>query len=145
MMIRAFRETDLPAVARMEKEIFSDPWTEESFRDGGPDERILLSEDGGEITGYLAGRFIGDVAELLKLAVSKELQRAGTGSALLSAFITEAKERGCETLWLEVRESNLPAIRLYEKHGFVRNGFRRDYYRDPVESAVLYECDLRKR
>ena len=145
MTVRAFRENDLPAVARMEKEIFSDAWTEESFLSGGPDERILLSEDNGEITGYLAGRFIGDVAELLKLAVSKELRRVGTGSALLSAFIAEAKERGCETMWLEVRESNLPAIRLYEKYGFVRNGFRRDYYLDPVESAVLYECDLRKK
>ena len=65
--------------------------------------------------------------------------RRGIAHELLRALIQRAENEAASSILLEVRESNLPARRLYEKNGFREVGRRRVYYRDPVEDAVLYK------
>ena len=83
---------------------------------------LFLTPDGGEITG---------------LAVLPDHRARGLGRALLQTLIDEAERLGLPALRLEVRESNLPARRLYESLGFLVDGRRRRYYRRPAEDAIL--------
>lgn len=97
---------------------------------------LVLSEESRTI-GFIALRVIAGEAEILNLAVLPESRRRGCGSRLLAAAELHARSSGALSLFLEVRESNSPAIRFYENQGFVRTGLRPNYYRDPAEAAVL--------
>ena len=96
----------------------------------------LVSESGGEVTGFLMGREVADEAEVFTFAVAPKYRRQGHGAALISAAIDGIRSRGIKNLFLEVRESNLGAIAFYERLGFSRIGRRKVYYRDPEEAAI---------
>ena len=100
----------------------------------------------GSIVGFAAASFLLDPpetadpenrAELDSMAVDPALRHQGIGSALLSAVLAWAEEHGSRHLTLEVRASNLAAVRLYERHGFRPEGRRPYYYADPAEDALL--------
>jgi len=76
------------------------------------------------------------------MVVAKLSRRRGIGEGLLEEILRRARNDGSPAVWLEVRESNRPALGLYEKHGFSETGRRRGYYAEPVEDAVLYELRL---
>ena len=79
----------------------------------------------------------------MNLAVNKDVRRQGIGEAIIRAAIKDARDRGGERATLEVRESNMPAIRLYEKLGFKVIAIRRNYYEAPSEDAlVMWIYDL---
>jgi len=80
--------------------------------------------------------------ELENIVVRAANQRMGYGALLLQALIERARIKGARTFRLEVRESNMPARRLYEKCGFRVKGLRRGYYQQPAEDAILYRQDL---
>jgi [ribosomal protein S18]-alanine N-acetyltransferase len=107
------------------------------------DSIVLCCLYGGEIAGFVSGRIIGEgeeqFAELNNIAVLPSAAGTGYGRELLSAFLKEAAERGCGRVFLEVRESNVRAISLYETSGFLRVGRRRSFYSDPAEDALLLE------
>lgn len=86
--------------------------------------------------GFLIGTAIAGEAELVTLAVAPEARRCGLGRALLAAFLTEARARSAQSVFLEVSAENPAAIALYESHGFQRNGLRRGYYRQPNGQAI---------
>lgn len=96
----------------------------------------LVSESGGEITGFLMGREVAEEAEVFTFAVASKHRRQGHGGALVSAAIEGMRSRGVKNLFLEVRESNLGAIAFYERLGFSKIGYRKVYYRDPEEAAI---------
>jgi ribosomal-protein-alanine acetyltransferase len=96
----------------------------------------LVSEWGGEITGFLMGREVADEAEVFYLAVAPKYRLQGHGGALVSAAIDGMRSRGIKNLFLEVRESNLGAIEFYKAFGFSKIGYRKAYYRDPQEAAI---------
>jgi ribosomal-protein-alanine acetyltransferase len=89
------------------------------------------------ICGFLSARVVSDQAEVLNLAVSPVCRRAGHASALLREGLSEFRRFNLSSVFLEVRESNLPAIRFYERSGFANNGVRPGYYRNPNEAAIL--------
>lgn len=126
-------------IAEIEAECIADGWSENAFRETLENQSalILAAVSEGETVGFLNGSFVLDEAELLNIAVSPEYRRNGVAQQLFSAFETALGELGVTALYLEVRESNHAAISLYEKLGFVRNGLRKNYYRNPVENAVL--------
>lgn len=94
----------------------------------------LVAEHEGAVIGFLIARQLApDEHELLNLAVRPDGRRRGTASALWS----RAAEIAQTTWFLEVRESNSPAIRFYEKHGFRPAGRRENYYTEPPESAIV--------
>jgi ribosomal-protein-alanine acetyltransferase len=96
----------------------------------------LVSESGGEVTGFLMGREVADEAEVFTFAVAPKYRRQGHGGALVSAAFDGSRSRGVKNLFLEVRESNLGAIAFYERFGFSKMGYRKGYYRDPEEAAI---------
>ena len=130
----------LPQVAALEKECFpADPWSEATFRAALDDPRaaILLAEgESGEILGYAVLFTVLDEGNLDNIAVAPACRRQGVADALLGAIAGFGREH-LSTLTLEVRASNVPALALYEKYGFMAVGRRKNYYTDPKEDAVL--------
>ena len=134
----------LPAVAELERQCFSEPWSEhalELFLEENAVAMVSVSDD-GTILGYGSMLFVPDEGQLVNLAVLPTARRQGIGKQILSALIEEAKTRGAETISLEVRVSNAAAIALYEHFDFRSVGIRRHFYRQPVQDATVMVCDL---
>ncbi len=91
--------------------------------------------------GYLMANIIIDESELLRIAVSSELQRRGIGRSLMYEYFEYIKPY-CKRSILEVRQSNIKARRLYEELGYKSISVRKDYYNAPVEDAVIYEYKI---
>ena len=138
----------LSQVAALEKVCFpADPWSEELFRAAleGPHITILLAEgENGGVLGYAVLSSILDEGNLDNIAVAPHCRRRGVANALLSA-LTGFGRANLSALMLEVRASNLPAIALYEKHGFIPVGRRKNYYESPKEDALLMTLDFTKK
>jgi ribosomal-protein-alanine N-acetyltransferase len=125
-------------VATIERAVFSDPWSDRDLSDcvrtGVP---FLVGEQGGAVIGYVIARPVLDEAEILNLGVASARQRGGIGRALVEAMLARLRQQRVATVFLEVRESNAVARRLYAGLGFAEVGRRRDYYRLPAEDAVV--------
>jgi len=104
---------------------------------------VLVGEQERSVVGFLCFRILGTEAEVLNLAVLPSSRRRGVGSEMLEQAVREVSARGATRLFLEVRKSNVPAIRLYERHGFVAVGMRPGYYKDPPDDAVVLARGLR--
>ena len=98
---------------------------------------VLVAEREGEVAGFVCYRVVGPEAELLNLAVLPPLRRQGVGSQLLERALQQASEKGAARIFLEVRGANLAALRLYQRHGFERAGYRPGYYANPPDDAVV--------
>ena len=137
--IKRLAEENSTAVAEIEKLCFSHPWSEETvsseIKSKFADFFGAFCED--ELAGYIGGRTIAGETEIFNVAVSPKFRRNGIGKALIEKFIETVREKETQVIFLEVRTSNLPAISLYEKNGFVFCGIRKDYYTDPKENAIL--------
>jgi [ribosomal protein S18]-alanine N-acetyltransferase len=103
---------------------------------------VIDDEGTGKIAGFLVVQAVVAEAELLNLCVAPEKRRAGLAEALLNEAVAELRRARVDRLFLEVRESNTPAISFYEKHQFRKTGRRPAYYRDPDEAAVLMMKEL---
>ncbi len=143
--IRAARKADVAALGALEPRCFSDPWTPDAFREvlASPAVSALVAESAdGAVTGYLIGWVAADEAEVLNLGVAPEWRRRGVGRALVREAVRRYRELGARQVFLDVRESNAAALRLYQDEGFVRIGRRRRYYRRPVEDALVLRAGL---
>lgn len=132
-------EDDVAAIHRIERASFSDPWSVTSFRSMlvHPQVHAMVVEREGAVVGYCIAWIVGDEAELANIAVEPGLRRAGVGARLLDHFLRTADGHGVLTTYLEVREGNAAALRLYESRGFLAMGRRKRYYRKPDEDAVV--------
>ena len=142
LQIRRMEKKDLPAVRELELQCFSDPWTETMLREmlaGSLDSCfVLLIGEEQKTAGYANVRVLGDEAELMRICVAPGFRGRGWSGPLLEEGMREMTRRGAVSATLEVRAGNVPAIRLYERHGFQKEGLRKKYYRDPVEDAAIY-------
>lgn len=139
-IIENMEESDLKEVAEIEQKSFSDPWSLSMFRSelSNPASHTWIIKDSpGVIVGYICFWIIFDEVHLLNLAVHPGYRRRGIGSLLLTSSIDFWKKTGIRGVYLEVRESNIPAKRLYEKFGFRVIGRRYGYYKRPVEDALV--------
>lgn len=143
-VVRPMRSSDLPEVMLIERRSFSAPWEESTFRGlmRRPSAVLLVAEVDGEVIGYSVMWFAADEGELGDIAVLPEVRGDGLGLRLLRASISEASARGARVLFLEVRESNAGARGLYAKVGFDVVGVRKDYYKEPVEDAIVMKLIL---
>lgn len=116
-----------------------------------PDGLLLVAEvsavpepgaDSPRVVGFAAAFLLADEAELRNLAVDQAYRRQGVATALLGELHRRLGESGVERVYLEVRTSNLPALRLYRRSGYVLEGFRHDYYSNPTEDAILLSRSL---
>ena len=138
-VIREMTWDDLEAVVAIENENFTTPWTETGFLSFmmRQDVLMLVAEEGEKILGYMGSMYVLDEADITNVSVSKNARRQGTGRALVREMICRLEALGVTTIHLEVRESNAPAIALYEKLGFEADGLRKNYYEQPTENALL--------
>lgn len=132
------------AVAEMERQCFSDPWSEKSVASelDNPLSLWLIAEVDGVVAGYVGSQTVLDSADMMNLAVSPSFRRQGIGERLVNCLTEELKEKGVKTLLLEVRVSNEPAKELYQKLGFEIVGKRPRYYEKPREDALILRKEL---
>jgi ribosomal-protein-alanine N-acetyltransferase len=138
---------DVEHVVAIERTVFSLPWSPKVFAAEVVRESAicLVCEVGGEVVGYLIADAFVDVWHLMNVSVVPEHRRQSIASELLEEYfeITEAKPHRGHTL--EVRVSNKAAIELYRSFGFVPTGFRRGYYSDNREDALIMWKDWEGR
>jgi len=140
------RRDDIVAITEIEREAFSDPWSARSFRDALEHPSVYFGcarSDGGVVLGYVVAWFVADEGEIANLAVSPAGWGGGIGRALLDAALAEAVLRRIDSVYLEVRDSNERARRLYQSRGFEEVGRRKAYYRRPVEDAIVLRRTLK--
>ena len=141
MVIDRVRATDLARIAAVERQCFSDPWSPSAFRDLEQNAHVQFlcarTDVDGPALGYVVAWFAADEGEIANLAVAPEARGKGIGAALLDAALTHAEQMRVSAVYLEVRDSNQTARRLYASRGFAEVGRRRGYYRRPVEDAVI--------
>lgn len=143
LTVRPVRPGDLDAIADLEQAAFQDFWPREmlAYEIEHPQAVLLLASLGGRPVGYAAFRHVAGEAELLRLAVRPEERRRGVAGALVAEGFERLRQEGVQFCFLEVRQDNAPAIALYERLGFARNGRRRGYYRDGMD-ALIYVHEL---
>jgi ribosomal-protein-alanine N-acetyltransferase len=141
IVLRPFLVDDIPAVVRVEREVFGDPWPEAFFAAEiqAAMAYACIAERGGALAGYSVAWLGLGTGHLGNLAVVPDTRRRGVASVLLDDLLRESRVREVETLTLEVRVSNDGAQALYRRHGFRLVGLRRRYYRDTGEDALIME------
>ena len=145
--IRQAKLYDVPAMARIERESFDEPWsaaeiTKDVTAGGGL--YVAAATAGEELAGYAEIRCVAGEAQIYNIAVAPEYRRAGIGESLLRHMIQVAEESGCSVVTLEVMDGNDAAMELYRKLGFREVGRRRGYYAKGKRDAVLMDLALGK-
>ncbi len=138
--VRAMRMADIPAVHEIERASFNEPWPEQAFRQelaGNRLARYLVAEDDGVPIGFAGVWLMVDDAHITTFGVHPDQRRRGVALRLLLAVADLAVALGAARMTLEVRPSNAPARRLYERFGFVEVGRRPRYYTDDGEDALI--------
>ncbi len=140
--IRGMINNDIGDVEALERAIFPDPWSRESFQSevsGTPGRwpRVAVDPESGTIVGYLVAWLVADEAHLGNVAVATRSRRRGIAQALLEDLIMESNRREARLITLEVRRSNKAAQDFYRKNGFYTVMIRRGYYQDNREDALV--------
>ena len=144
MIVRAWEEKDIAAIADIEQKSFADPWTEGMLFDTlrFPVYHTFLVEDGGLVCGYGCLIILFEDAELANIAVAPTYRGKGVGKLLMEKMHAYAKSLGAERMLLEVRVSNQSAIGLYEKYGYEKYGLREHYYADGEDAHLMQKSLL---
>jgi ribosomal-protein-alanine N-acetyltransferase len=145
VVIRPAQERDLDDVASIERAVFKDPWSRRSFADLVHEKNVLFlvaERDARTVAGYAIVLLAGVESELANLAVARLMQKQGLGRRLLNEALSQARARWCREIFLEVRESNVAATKLYASTGFEAVGRRVRYYARPIEDAIVMRARL---
>ena len=129
----------LDDVLKLEKLCFTDFWTEGQLLSEIESEYgcILVKYDDNVPLGYSIWHMAGDQAELYRIGTDPDKRGKGYADTLVESGIAWAKAQEAESVFLEVRAGNVPAISHYKKHGFENIGIRKKYYTNPAEDAVI--------
>jgi [ribosomal protein S18]-alanine N-acetyltransferase len=136
LVIRPVLETDFAAICEIEKRAFEDPWPKEAFTDFLCQNSWLLELD-GSVAGYIFYHAATDEAVIINFAIDPLHQRSSHGAYLLKHSMQLLIDQGIRYFYLDVRRSNDGAIALYHKMGFQTLGFRKNYYHQPPEDAIV--------
>ncbi len=133
-------EEDIPYVAELERICFSSPWSENQLKEelGNPTARFFVLRQDGKVLGYIGANNIANEVYITNIAVFPEYRNKGCGEKLLSYLCFKSTEEESDFVTLEVRKSNVNAIKLYEKCGFEKEGERKNFYSNPTEDAYIY-------
>jgi len=144
LSFRPMVEADLDEVMAIERASFPYPWSARFFLQELQVQcaRSILAEISGQIIAYVLFWILPGTIDIHNIAVHTGFRRRGIARLLLEQVISEARSRGLHRVTLEVRQSNLPAQRLYESLGFVRTGIRSGYYSDNGEDALAMTLEL---
>ena len=144
--IKKMEPGHVSSVAQLEKQCFSDPWSEKSIASelNNPLSAWLVAVDGQRVVGYVGSQTVLDGSDMMNIAVDSAYRRQGIARLLIDGLIETVREKGAFCLLLEVRASNDPAICLYQKMGFSQVGRRPNYYRNPKEDALILRKEWSK-
>ena len=137
MLLRAMRLSDLDNIMPLERQLFSSPCSKDDYiyeLSSNPYAKYYVLED-DKIVGYVGIWITYETAQITTIGIAKERQGEGLSKLLMNKVIEETKD--CEAITLEVRVSNVKAIKLYESYGFKKEAIRKDYYLDNHEDAYL--------
>ena len=139
MIIEKMNAAHVSQIAELEKLCFSDPWSEKSIETELSCRLSvwLVALEGEQVVGYVGSQTVIDESDMMNIAVHPDFRRRGIAEALVAELEAALRQRGSRALTLEVRDSNAPAIALYEKLGFSQVGLRKNYYRNPKEDARI--------
>ncbi|UCD17723.1 MAG: ribosomal protein S18-alanine N-acetyltransferase [Candidatus Zixiibacteriota bacterium] len=145
LVIRAMTAPDVDPVTLLEQQIFPDPWPRIAFEGdlGYEDRGFIVAEYNGIICGYAGYITIAGEAHLTNIAVALEYRGKSIAKTLLNRILEIARKADCDYIFLDVRPSNEAAISLYKKYNFRELYRRPDYYRFPVEDALVMVKNLR--
>lgn len=138
-LIEKMSPSHVGEIARLEKECFSTPWSEDGLKSelNNAIARFFVATCAGEIAGYVGAHNVLGEVYITNVAVFEKFRRKGVAKKLIDALLESAKAENGNFVTLEVRESNIPAVSLYEKCGFEKVGERKNFYEKPRENAVL--------
>ena len=136
---RTMEQADIEQAAKIEREIFSMPWSEKDFKDAIENKNNLyvVAYRENEVLAYCGIWGVSPEGQICNVAVKSECRREGIAFSMLECAMKEAQLMGIKEFTLEVREKNQPAISLYEKLGFKKEGLRKDFYEKPQDNAVI--------
>jgi ribosomal-protein-alanine N-acetyltransferase len=138
-------EHDIPAVRQLHEACGLSYWSENSYQEAIKDNNSILytAKAGNELAGFISVRLITSefLCEILNIAVESKFRDKKIGSGLLLQLLNNIDSQ-ISKIWLEVREGNRAAIGFYQGQGFKVVGNRKNFYRDPVENALLMQKDL---
>jgi ribosomal-protein-alanine acetyltransferase len=142
--------SDIPQMCSLERQAqFAAHWTSAQydvlFESEAADRVTLVAADEtneAAVHGFLIARCLSEEWEIENVVVDADRRRQGIANSLVRLLAGTARSAGVGGIILEVRESNTPAVRLYESIGFTEDGRRKGYYRNPVEDALLYRLTL---
>lgn len=142
--IRDMGESDILEIARLEQEVFPDPWSEKSLWESLhlDASKCVIAECEGKLAGYFILYETEGEAEVIRIAVGKELQGKGVGKLLMKHIEQYCEQQAITKILLDVRTANTAARSFYKKHGFVEDGVRPGFYENPSEDAVLMSREL---
>lgn len=141
--VRRFMPSDVSAVLRiLEESPEAAAWSGDSLLQAASTGPAWVAHLGEEVRGFLIGQIAGDEFEILNLAVGQRYRRRGIASKLVEAALQSSRIGGSSRAYLEVRASNIIALSLYARHGFMECGRRPRYYRSPEEDAILLFINL---
>ncbi|MBQ8375261.1 MAG: ribosomal protein S18-alanine N-acetyltransferase [Clostridia bacterium] len=143
MIVRLWKQEDIATISELEKNCFSDPWTEEMLKSviSPPFSHGFLLEENGEIVAYGCLATVFEDAEVQNIAVAPKYRKRGLGRLLLNEMEAFAKKAGATKCFLEVRENNFNALGLYLNSGYRQISVRKRYYADG-ENALVMEKEL---
>ena len=136
------KKEDIPTIMILEKELFSTSWEEEMFIEEIEKQYAYVTEIKDNIIGYICGWKLLDEFNITNIAIASDYQRKGFGKALVQFLMSKLLDEKCFKFFLEVRESNHAAKKLYEKLGFIVIGLRKNYYHSPDEDAIVLSVSL---
>ena len=138
--IRKMTYRDAPAAAVLERECFSEPWSENVYLSTLADENtvyLVAETKDGQLAGICGLLDILGEGDISNVVVAEPFRRQGIAARMLAELLKQGTERDITAFTLEVRASNTAAIGLYEKFGFVTKGRRKNFYRKPEEDALI--------
>ena len=138
--VRIAKSSDLDDIYELDVQTFAMPWSKEALSYDileNDNAFVIVAEYEGEFAGYADIWTVLDEADLNSIAVRVDFRRKGIGDAIMLAMIEMLSTSGVATINLEVRVSNMPAIKLYKKYGFNECGVRPGYYLDNGEDALI--------
>jgi len=139
ILITCFSKEHIKPVAEIESICFSSPWSDNSLENElqNPISFFVVALINENVAGYGSFRNICGLGFINNIATHPSFRKLGVASAIMECLEENAKSHDVEYLTLEVRQSNVPAIALYEKFGFINLGIRKNFYTKPEENALI--------
>lgn len=141
---RFYIKDDLDDIAKLELMCINPPWSYKALCEFAATDtsRILVASYNYEVYGYITYSEVLDEVQIANIAVHPEQRRRGIAENLLKVLYANSVKNAMSVITLEVRESNMPAIALYQKCGYKEVGRRKNYYKSPNEDAILMNLNL---